>query len=283
MGIDPFLQSDGETLKNRLGIRDDPEALAAMERELVSCRAETLRENVAGDFDTAHLRAIHHHLFQDIFEWAGTMRSDRIILEGEAFDVPACIPEFAKGSSQFLPSRFVARGMAEIERRAQMPDLFSPDPVAFSVAAAALLGALNHVHPFREGNGRAQRAFVEQLAHRAGHDLDYMGVTAERMVEACIDAEQGDDLALEGILLESLLPARVGLRLHVVEALEKAGVDAQGFWIETAVRGRRIAGTLLPSAKTHVTIVTDENRLIALAPDALPAKFKAGDHVNLVV
>lgn len=182
MGIDPFLQPDGETLKNRLGICDDPDALAVMERELVSCRAESLHDDVSGIFDTAHLRAIHRHLFQDIFEWAGTMRSDRIVLEGESFEVPSCIPEFAKGSSQFLPSRLVAKGMIEIERLAQHPALLSSDPSTFAAAARELLSRLNHVHPFREGNGRAQRAFTEQLARRAGHDLDYMGVTAERML-----------------------------------------------------------------------------------------------------
>ncbi len=76
------------------------------------------------------------------------MRSDRILLEGETFDVPSCIPEFANGSTQFLPSRFVARGIAEIERLTLGSGLLSPDPVIFSAAAAGLLSALNHVHPF---------------------------------------------------------------------------------------------------------------------------------------
>ena len=54
---------------------------------------------------------------------------------------------------------------------------------AFAERAADLLAELNAVHPFREGNGRTQRAFVEQPAQAAGHDLDFSVISPrERMI-----------------------------------------------------------------------------------------------------
>ena len=92
---------DYTVLRNRLDIRD-----AAEERELV---AQRLLEPVpTGDFDLAHLKAIHRHLFQDIYAWAGEVRT----------------VELAKGESRFQPPRFIAAGMADIHRRIVAAECF---------------------------------------------------------------------------------------------------------------------------------------------------------------
>jgi len=57
---------------------------------------------------------------------------------------------------------------------------------AFADRAASYLGALNTLHPFREGNGRTQREFIRGLALEAGHKLDWSRVTPKQMVEASI-------------------------------------------------------------------------------------------------
>ncbi|WP_374942013.1 hypothetical protein [Sphingomonas sp.] len=61
-----------ETLRNKLGI-NDAERLDYHEREIVAQRAR--QGCPTGDFDLNHLQAIHHHLFQDIYEWAGQLRT----------------------------------------------------------------------------------------------------------------------------------------------------------------------------------------------------------------
>jgi len=89
---------DYTVLRNRLGIRDAP-ALDAAEREPV---AQRLIEPVpAGDFDLAHLKAIHRHLFQSVYAWAGEART----------------VEIAKDGSRFQPRHFVETGMADIHDR----------------------------------------------------------------------------------------------------------------------------------------------------------------------
>ena len=280
MDTDPFLQADGETLKNRLGIEADPEALKHAERELSSDRLVTLHEAVSGNFDADHLRDIHRHLFQDVYEWAGTMRSDQIALEGEQVNVPAAVPEMSKGSTTFMPSAYVERGLAEVERLSNSDAARSSDPAEFSDAAGEVLSALNHVHPFREGNGRTQRAFIEQLAERAGHNLDFEGITGERMIEASVEASGGNDDPLKRIIAESLDPARVDLRQSAIRALEQTGVDANEFWVETPAPGDQVQGTLLNRHDDHLSIVTEENRFLALPPSALPDAAKPGHDVD---
>jgi len=89
---------DFGVLCNRLGIRDAA-LLDEAERVLVTQR---LRERLPnGDFDLAHLRAIHRHLFQDIYDWAGELRT----------------VEIAKDGHQFQFRRYIETGMEHIHRR----------------------------------------------------------------------------------------------------------------------------------------------------------------------
>ena len=161
-------------LRNRLGIRDGP-ALEAAERELV---AQRLLEPVpAGDFDLDHLKAIHRHLFQDVYAWAGELRT----------------VEIAKDGSRFQPRRFIETGMADIHRRIVMAGYFwGLGPDGFAEGAGPVLGDVNHVHPFREGNGRTQLQYLKQLAARAGHALDLTRIDRTAWLDASRRANTGE-------------------------------------------------------------------------------------------
>lgn len=88
MSDDPYVWPGSDVLRNRLGIRDAAD-LNVTERRLVLQRA---REGVpTGHFDLAHLRAIHRHLFQDVYDWAGEIRT----------------VEIRKGGSQFQFRRYI--------------------------------------------------------------------------------------------------------------------------------------------------------------------------------
>ena len=58
---------------------------------------------------------------------------------------------------------------------------------------AFYLGEVNAIHPFREGNGRTQRAFVRQLAWRNGYLLSFADVTDEEMAVASLESFNGDN------------------------------------------------------------------------------------------
>src|SRR5260370_4149014 len=72
---DPYLYPGTNVLRNIPGLRDSDQ-LATFEITSTAARIyEQLQHPIAGEFDTAHLKAIHQHLFQDVFTWAGQFRS----------------------------------------------------------------------------------------------------------------------------------------------------------------------------------------------------------------
>jgi cell filamentation protein len=148
---DPYIDPVTGVLRNRLGIADAA-ALDAFERQIVQQRVEEGAPE--GKFDLAHLRAIHRHLFQDLYDWAGAVRT----------------VEIAKGSTQFMPRQFIETGMADVHSRLEKASyLRGLTPEAFAEKASEIIGDVNHAHPFREGNGRTQLEYLRQLAEQAGH------------------------------------------------------------------------------------------------------------------
>lgn len=130
-----------------------------------------------GNFDLDHLRAIHRHLFQDVYDWAGELREI----------------EIAKGGSQFMHRRFIADGMADVHRRlSKAAFLQKLGRATFAEAAGKIVGDVNHIHPFREGNGRMQLEYLRQLAYQAGHAIDVRRLDDERWHKASRAAHLGD-------------------------------------------------------------------------------------------
>ena len=76
-----YTLSDGLTLKNKFGLRNH-EALEIAETRCVTDRLLEIQigQGPTGDFDAEHLKAIHRHLFQDVYEWAGRTRDERLVL-----------------------------------------------------------------------------------------------------------------------------------------------------------------------------------------------------------
>lgn len=161
-------------LKNKFGIRDEDE-LDLIERRFAMERTE--HGLPTGDFDLNHLKSIHHHLFQDIYEWAGKTRT----------------LEISKGGSQFMPRQFIETGMNDIHSRIVGANyLQNTSKEEFAHQAGELIGDLNHVHPFREGNGRTQMQFLEQLATKAGHAIDLTQIEKEAWIDASIRSHDAD-------------------------------------------------------------------------------------------
>ncbi len=174
-------------LRNKLGIRD-ARRLEMAERQFVTQRL--LEAVPEGDFDLTHLCAIHRHLFQDIFDWAGQLRT----------------VEMAKGGSRFQPRRFIETGMADIHRRIVAAGYFRGlEPNAFAAGAGSILGDVNHVHPFREGNGRTQLQYLKQLAGHAGHILDLRRLDRADWLDASRHSNAGDHEATMRCILDALV------------------------------------------------------------------------------
>jgi cell filamentation protein len=182
-------------LRNKLGLTDAAE-LDQVERTLVLTRLE---DGVpTGGFDLRHLQAIHHHLFQDLYEWAGELRT----------------VEIAKGGNHFQPRRFIETGMADVHGRLVKADFLRGLKRAdFATEAAKIIGDVNYVHPFREGNGRAQLAYLRQLGEQAGHKLDPRRLDPKLWIDASRASHDGDYAPMRDQIAFSFSGTRRGLSM----------------------------------------------------------------------
>jgi cell filamentation protein len=179
---DPYTYENSTVLVNKLDLRAQAE-LDAFEAEISSARAEEpLPEGV---LDFTHYRAIHHHLFQDVYDWAGEVRTVRISKGGNPF----CFPENIEDQATKLFHDLRTAGY-----------LRNLDAQTFSAKAAHFLAELNAIHAFREGNGRSQLTFFALLADYAGHPLDLDKLEAEEMLEAMIASFGGDERGLAAVI-----------------------------------------------------------------------------------
>ena len=91
-----YLIPGTDVLRNKLGIKTNDE-LRAAEADLVEVRIAELRaapDRIARTYDLQHLRAVHLQLFQDIYDWAGAIRTVGIAKGGESFIPPANIATY---------------------------------------------------------------------------------------------------------------------------------------------------------------------------------------------
>ena len=123
-----------------------------------------------------------------MYEWAGKFRTVRISKGGSAF----CYPEYIEQEMQEL--------FDDLKHQNYLRELSADE---FATRAAHFLATLNAIHPFREGNGRAQTSFLLFLADRAGHSLNLDKLVPERFMEAMIASFEKDEqqLAVELKLL----------------------------------------------------------------------------------
>ena len=191
-GDDPYLDPASGVLKNRLGITDAA-TLEQAEAALVATRSYELSQTpLKGRFDLAHLQAIHRHLFGDVYEWAGQLRTIDISKGG-----PHLFAHHTHIGSAAAPM---------FNQLAEENHLAALDPVAFSNRVAHYLGELNALHPFREGNGRAQREFASHLAHATGYYIAWENAKQPEMLQASIESFTGDTSKLAAIIRDNLRP-----------------------------------------------------------------------------
>lgn len=160
-------------LKNKLNIIDNKDLLDEAERQITAFKILDLKmKPFKGNLDTNHLFYIHKYIFEDIYSWAGKSR---------------CV-NIAKGN-QFCNCVFIEDKLAEIF--IELLDdkyLIGVSQDLISKKLSYYLSELNAIHPFREGNGRTQRIFIEYLSNVAGFHVDFSDISPEEMIEASVDS-----------------------------------------------------------------------------------------------
>lgn len=166
-----YCYPDSDVLVNRLGLTV-ADALESAEIELTQARIEQFEPDFDGIF-LAGLQEIHRHLFQDVYEWAGKIRT----------------VDISKGSTRFANvSRIIPEADKLFEQLAQESHLAGLPHSQFVARLAHYYCELNVIHPFRDGNGRAQRLLFEVIGINAGYALRWGPIERDEWVDANIAA-----------------------------------------------------------------------------------------------
>ena len=186
-----YCYPNSNVLINKKDIRNAKELLDA-EILYTGIRLMELQEcPISGKFDFKHLCKIHKYIFQDIYGWAGKIRTIDI----------------GKGNMFCYVQNI--NGYAEIIFKKYYPSCYSvkDNKDKFVEVLADNYADLNALHPFREGNGRSQREFARELCLACGYVFDLSKTTHKQMLEASILAfNKADNSKLFEIFKEAVVP-----------------------------------------------------------------------------
>ena len=186
MDDDPYVYPGTSVLRNRYELRD-PAALARREATITATRlAELIDCPLLGRYDLSHLKAFHRHIFGDVYPWAGEIRTVALAKE-DLFALPQHIASYLAGVLEELPRESYLR-------------ILDRDQIVNRLTH--YLAEINAPHPFREGNGRTQRAFLGQLAADAGYLIAWERLDPQRNIDASRVAHRGDNRPLRAMLAE---------------------------------------------------------------------------------
>ena len=176
-------------LVNKLNIRDE-EKLNFVESQItIHKTAELANAQDFGSFDFSHYKAIHKYLFNELYEWAGEIRTVNMSKKGTNFVDVSEIESVASACFKRLQDENYFKN--------QEFDDFVEDIVDFYCTT-------NMLHPFREGNGRTQRIFISQLIQFNGYSIDFDKIDTDELMMATIQAANGIDDNLKRIFKNAI-------------------------------------------------------------------------------
>ncbi len=168
-------------LENKLGITSSPELAEAEERISKKKAAELFENGVLDSLEPgtfATLKAIHKYLFDEIYDFAGELRTVNI----------------AKGNFRFAPMMYLEAALANIDK---MPQSTFDEIVEKYVE-------MNIAHPFREGNGRSTRIWLDCIFKKEiGRVVDWSKVDKEDYLLA-MERSPIKDIEIKYILKNAL-------------------------------------------------------------------------------
>lgn len=168
---------DTTVLINKLDIRNQKMLNVAELRIVISMTMKIEKEIKFKNVDFNFYKNLHKQLFDDLYEWAGTVRNINISKKGTVFCNSDDIERIGKLKFDRLKSLNFLKNTPKDQFLDELTELYHD---------------LNMLHPFREGNGRTLRLFITLLVRNAGHNLNFSECDSDMLMIATIKAAQGD-------------------------------------------------------------------------------------------
>jgi cell filamentation protein len=163
-------------LINKLGLKTQ-EALDEAEKIAVSLHSVEIEQNSSGEpLDFAYYCTLHKRLFEDLYDWAGELRTINLSKKGTHF---------------YPTNELKSLGTAMFQRLQAAHEFCGLPHTAFVSEITEFYNDVNLLHPFREGNGRTQRLFFTLLIRRAGYCIQFADCDTDALMMATIYAAQG--------------------------------------------------------------------------------------------
>lgn len=168
-------------ITNKLGITDSPTLAREEERISKKSAARLFEQNLLNNMSSGTwttLQDIHKILFQDIYDFAGELRTVNI----------------SKGNFRFVPVMYLSEAVKTIE---SMPQNSFDEIVEKYVE-------MNVAHPFREGNGRSMRLWLDHmLCIELQKTIDWSQIDKEKYLSA-MERSPVNDLEIKAVLAEAI-------------------------------------------------------------------------------
>jgi len=186
-----YIYTDPETgvLRNLAAI-SDPDVLLFFESGAVAKRIQELLEKPIKIKGVDSLLSIHRHLFQDVYSWAGKRRK----------------VEISKAGKQFFPTSHFDNAFRFIDTLiSDYKNISKGDKHEIAEKLAEILDNVNYLHPFREGNGRAQREFLRLLALEKGLTLNLNPIDNKKVYDQYMQGTIYSDVKILSKLILDLI------------------------------------------------------------------------------
>ena len=182
-----YFVEGGDVLENKFDISDPIELRETEEFYFSEAASDIIMNfNNAEIFDFDFLKELHKKLFGEVYAFAGKIRTVNITKTDS--NIPFCFADYIETEADKI---FVKLASKNYLRDCSLPE--------FSLEIAKLSAELNALHPFREGNGRTIRFFLQLLARKNGYILDYSLVSHEVIIAADKEAFLGNFGSIEDL------------------------------------------------------------------------------------
>ncbi len=193
--VDPYFDKNIGDLKNLLGVKSSEELKKVEPQIVFANELELASVDIPRTNDFNELLLIHKQLFKGVYDWAGQIRSVDIKKNNADAEFFLIVGKINTAADYVF---------AELDKERNLQGLPKDE---FINRLAYFYDQLNYIHPFREGNGRAQRVFWTRLAKDANYEIDWSLVVGDENDESSRIAAETMDLSKLEVMFAKIVKA----------------------------------------------------------------------------